>query len=58
MGAGFALFLPSEAAAPAVECARLLGYGATLAGEVRAGVKQLVIDPLHLGFAGADLVLR
>jgi phosphoribosylformylglycinamidine cyclo-ligase len=58
MGAGFAFFLPSEAAAPAVECARLLGYGATLAGEVRAGVKQLVIDPLHLGFAGADLVLR
>jgi phosphoribosylformylglycinamidine cyclo-ligase len=58
MGAGFALYLPAETAAVAVGCARELGYGATLAGEVAAGGKTLVVEPLHLSFSGADLVLR
>jgi phosphoribosylformylglycinamidine cyclo-ligase len=58
MGAGFALYLPANAAAAAVACAHRLGYGATLAGEVLAGAKRLVVDPLRLGFSGADLDLR
>ena len=58
MGAGFALYLPANAAATAVACARRLGYGATLAGEVLPGAKRLVVDPLRLGFSGADLDLR
>jgi phosphoribosylformylglycinamidine cyclo-ligase len=58
MGAGFALYLPAEAAATAVDWACRLGYGATLAGQVEPGPKRLIVEPLDLCFAGSDLALR
>jgi phosphoribosylformylglycinamidine cyclo-ligase len=58
MGAGFALFVPAEQAQRTVEIAQAHGIGATLAGVVEAGDKELLIEPLNLRFAGDDLQLR
>jgi phosphoribosylformylglycinamidine cyclo-ligase len=58
MGAGFALFVADRDAQRTVEVAQGLGIGARVAGHVRAGPKQLVIEPLGLRFDGSDLQLR
>lgn len=58
MGAGFALFVDPMQADHVVSIARSLGFGARRAGEVEAGPKQLVIEPLDLQFDAADLLLR
>jgi phosphoribosylformylglycinamidine cyclo-ligase len=58
MGAGFALFLPAARAARAVEVAVACGVAAWHAGTVHAGPRQVVIEPLHLVFAGDDLHVR
>jgi phosphoribosylformylglycinamidine cyclo-ligase len=58
MGAGFALFIAAHEAQRTLEVARAQGVGATLAGFVEAGEKELLIEPLGLRFAADDLQLR
>lgn len=58
MGAGFAIFVRQEDAAKTVQIAEGLGIAATLAGQVEAGPKQLLIEPLSIRFASDDLQLR
>lgn len=58
MGAGFALFVKAADAAKTVEVARAQGVEAWLAGEVQAGPKKLVIEPLGLEFGSDALQLR
>lgn len=58
MGAGFALFVSQAEAAAVVRLARATGVTAWHAGNVEAGPKRVVIDPLNLEFAGDELHLR
>ena len=58
MGAGFAIFVPAADAQRTVDVAQAQGIQAWVAGEVRAGAKQLVIEPLNVRFGSDDLQLR
>ncbi len=58
MGAGFALFVPAAEAERTAAVARSVGVQAWVAGEVQAGPKQLLIEPLGLRFGGDELALR
>ncbi|MBV8605615.1 MAG: phosphoribosylformylglycinamidine cyclo-ligase [Pelomonas sp.] len=58
MGAGFALFVRAEDAARTVEVAQSCGVKAWNAGQVEAGPKQLLIEPLGIRFGDDDLQLR
>ena len=58
MGAGFALFVAPEEADRCVEVAASCGVPAWVAGEVRAGAKRLLIEPLGIVFEGDSLALR
>jgi len=58
MGAGFALFLPAAQAERAVAVARGCGVAAWVAGQVEAGDKRLLIEPLGVEFSGETLQLR
>jgi phosphoribosylformylglycinamidine cyclo-ligase len=58
MGAGFALFVPAADAERTVAVSRSVGMPAWVAGEVQAGPKQLLIEPLGLRFGGEELALR
>ncbi|MEO8805528.1 MAG: AIR synthase-related protein, partial [Burkholderiaceae bacterium] len=58
MGAGFAIFVPAADAQRTVDVAQAQGIKAWVAGEVRAGAKQLVIEPLNVRFGSDDLQLR
>ena len=58
MGAGFALYRRRADAARCVEIAAACGVTAWHAGTVESGAKQVVIEPLRLDFAAADLHVR
>jgi phosphoribosylformylglycinamidine cyclo-ligase len=58
MGAGYALFVAAGDAARTVQIARDAGVQAWAAGVVEAGHKQVVLEPLGLGFGGDDLHVR
>jgi phosphoribosylformylglycinamidine cyclo-ligase len=58
MGAGFALFVAAEDAERTVAIAQHLGIGARVAGTVRAGAKELIVEPLGLRFGSDELQLR
>ena len=58
MGAGFALFVAAEDAQRAAAVAQSCGVPAWVAGEVQAGPKRLIIEPLAVEFLGEDLQLR
>ena len=58
MGAGFALFVAASDAQRCVDVARAQGVDAWIAGQVEAGDKQLVIEPLGLTFGDDALQLR
>ncbi len=58
MGAGFALFVKAADALKTVEVARAHGVEAWLAGEIQAGPKKLLIEPLGLEFGDDALQLR
>jgi phosphoribosylformylglycinamidine cyclo-ligase len=58
MGAGFALFVAPGDAERTVAIAQGLGIGARVAGQVEAGPKQLLIEPLGLRFGDDALQLR
>ncbi|MDO9286303.1 MAG: AIR synthase-related protein [Aquabacterium sp.] len=58
MGAGFAIFVPADQAERTVAIAQGLGIGARVAGQVEAGPRQLLIEPLGIRFGDDDLQLR
>ena len=58
MGAGFALFVAAGDAERTVEVAHACGVKALLAGQVEAGPKRLVIEPLGIEFGDDALQLR
>ena len=58
MGAGFAVFVRAEDAQRTVDVARAQGVEAIIAGQVEAGPKELLIEPLNIRFGGDDLQLR
>lgn len=58
MGAGFALYVAAADAARTVAIAAQCGVRAWHAGNVEAGEKQVVIEPLGLTFGGDDLHVR
>jgi phosphoribosylformylglycinamidine cyclo-ligase len=58
MGAGFALFVGSADAERVVAVARSQGIEAIAAGQVEAGAKRLLIEPLGIEFGGEELQLR
>ena len=58
MGAGFALFVAAEDARRTVDVARAQGMAALIAGQVEAGPKELLIEPLNIRFGNDDLQLR
>jgi len=58
MGAGFAIFVPAADAQRTVDVAKAQGVDAWVAGQIEAGPKQLLIDPLGLQFGDDSLQLR
>jgi phosphoribosylformylglycinamidine cyclo-ligase len=58
MGAGFALFVAAADAERTVAVAQSKGIGARIAGQVEAGPKQLLIEPLGIRYGDEDLQLR
>ncbi|MDP1648065.1 MAG: AIR synthase-related protein [Rubrivivax sp.] len=58
MGAGFALFVPAADAERTVAVAQRCGVAAWVAGQVEAGEKRLLIEPLGVEFSGDALQLR
>ncbi len=58
MGAGFALFVKAEDAERTVAISKSLGVDAIVAGQVEAGPKQVVIEPINVSFGNDDLQLR
>ena len=58
MGAGFALFVKKEDAQRTVDIAKAQGIEAVVAGQIEAGPKKLVIEPLGIEFGDDALQLR
>lgn len=58
MGAGFALFVAADDAKRCVAVSKAQGIDAWIAGEVEAGDKKLVIEPLGVEFGDDALKLR
>ena len=58
MGAGFALYVAGSDALRTVDVARACGVPAWVAGQVEAGEKQLLIEPLGVSYGGDALQLR
>ena len=58
MGAGFALYLPASAVDAAVAVGKQSGFELLHAGEVRAGPKRLLVEPLNITFEGDSLQVR
>jgi phosphoribosylformylglycinamidine cyclo-ligase len=58
MGAGFAVFVAAGEAQRTVEVAKAQGIEAIIAGQVEAGPKELLIEPLDIRFGNDDLQLR
>lgn len=58
MGAGFAVFVPENDAQKTVEVVTRYGLKAYRAGQVEAGKKQVVIEPLAVVYDGESLHLR
>ncbi|HSC15722.1 MAG TPA: AIR synthase-related protein, partial [Gammaproteobacteria bacterium] len=58
MGAGFALFVARSDVATTIGIAARSGLAAWHAGDVEAGEKSLVIEPLGLEYSGSELHVR
>jgi phosphoribosylformylglycinamidine cyclo-ligase len=58
MGAGFALFVARDDVQTTLRIAAEAGIPAWHAGDVETGAKRLVIEPLGIEYAAADLHLR
>lgn len=58
MGAGYAVYLPKNQAEKVVELASANNLKAWVAGEVKQGPKQVVIEPLDISFSENSLGVR
>jgi phosphoribosylformylglycinamidine cyclo-ligase len=58
MGAGFALFVRPQDAQQTVQVAKAQGIDAWVCGQVEAGPKRLLIEPIDVEFGLDDLQLR
>jgi phosphoribosylformylglycinamidine cyclo-ligase len=58
MGAGYAIYLPAAQAEQAKSVAEKCGLKAWVAGTVKQGPKQVVIQPKNITFAGKSLEVR
>jgi phosphoribosylformylglycinamidine cyclo-ligase len=58
MGAGFALFVDAKDAQQTAHIAHACGVEAWVAGQVEAGPKQVVIEPIGVTYSADDLKLR
>jgi phosphoribosylformylglycinamidine cyclo-ligase len=58
MGAGYAVFVKEEHTNRAVTVLGYMGQEAVVAGEVRGGPKQVVIEPLNIAYEGSRLQVR
>ncbi len=58
MGAGYAIYVPTDQAQQVVDIADKVNLKAWIAGEVQAGPKQVVIKPLDITFAADSLEVR
>lgn len=58
MGAGFALYVPAGEAQRCAEVCRAAGHDAWVAGQVEAGERAVVVEPLGIRWAEGDLHLR
>jgi phosphoribosylformylglycinamidine cyclo-ligase len=58
MGAGFACFVAAPDAARAVQVAAGAGFALLAAGQVVAGPRRVLIEPLGLTFEGDSLQIR
>jgi phosphoribosylformylglycinamidine cyclo-ligase len=57
MGSGFAVYTAAGTGERVVEIARSLGHEALIAGRVEAGPRQVVVEPLGVVYADAELDL-
>jgi phosphoribosylformylglycinamidine cyclo-ligase len=57
MGSGYAVYCARGAGETAVRIAARLGLDALLAGVVEEGPRQVILEPVGVGFAGAELEL-
>jgi phosphoribosylformylglycinamidine cyclo-ligase len=58
MGAGFALYVAPGDATHTLDVAQQAGLRSWIAGRVEEGPKQVLIEPLDLGFSGDELHVR
>lgn len=58
MGAGFAVFARNGEGGRVVEVAERAGHDAVVAGTVEEGLRQVILEPVGVTFAGEDLRLR
>ncbi|HSX52849.1 MAG TPA: AIR synthase-related protein [Patescibacteria group bacterium] len=58
MGAGFAIYVPEKQAQKVVVAAAKLHLKAWVAGQVKKGPKQVIIEPLDITFAADSLEVR
>ena len=58
MGAGFAFFVRPDQAEQTVAIAKACGVDAWVAGQVEAGPKQAIIEPIGVTYSADDLKLR
>jgi phosphoribosylformylglycinamidine cyclo-ligase len=57
MGSGYAVYCPPGAAAEVLQIAERLGLAAMLAGRVEEGPREVILEPVGVRFAGAELEL-
>ncbi len=58
MGAGYAVYVPPDQAEQVVQIAKAQKLQAWIAGRVKSGPKQVVIEPKNITFAGDTLEVR
>ena len=58
MGAGYAVYLSKKDAIKAQEIAKRLGIKSWIAGYIKKGSKQVIIEPLGITFSGDTLEVR
>lgn len=58
MGAGYAVYVPADQAQDVIAIAAKLDLQSWFAGQVTAGPKQVLIEPLDITFAGDSLEVR
>ncbi len=57
MGSGYAVYTAAGSGAQVVEIARGLGHHALLAGQVEDGPRQVIVEPVGVTYADAELDL-